>query len=491
MQVAPGGPDPSPVLVPRPGHADLAAGLKYGHTADLRGALERASARETAMRVALGAAARALLRQLGIAVGSYVRAIGGESSAGAAELVPDRYRDDAEELALHADVQDTRALDAATSQRFVAAIDEARRRRDTLGGVVEVVATGVPVGLGSHVHADRRLDGRLGRALLSIPAMKAVEIGEGLSGSGQYGSEVHDPIVRQDNRLARLSNHAGGIEGGVSDGEPLVLRAFMKPIATVPAALPSVRLDTFEPDSAHVERSDTCAVPAAGVIAEAVVALELADAVLEALGGDTLEGLRLPFARLRLAPRARVGHVFLLGPAGVGKSAVGLVLARRLGRAFIDLDARIEARAEASIPTLFASVGEAGFREIEALSLEEVAREPAAVVALGGGAVLTEAAWRLVRRTGVAVQLTAPVSELMQRMGAGATDRPLLAGADPGERLAELVRMREEWYARADLSVDTRALSTEEVAGAVVGLLRAVEGPLSARIGATGRGGIR
>jgi chorismate synthase len=488
MRVGAGGPDPHPVVVPRPGHADLAGGLKYGHTEDLRGVLERASARETAMRVALGGAARALLRELGIGVGSYVRAIGNVEGADAAKVAPELHRDDAEGLALLADGNETRAADESSSLRFVEAIDEARRRRDTVGGVIEVIATGMPVGLGSYAQWDRKLDGRIAAAFASIPAIKAVELGDGMWAARRWGSEVHDAIVRENERLARLSNHAGGLEGGVSDGEPLVVRAFMKPIATVPSALPSVRLDTFTPDSAHVERSDTCAVPAAGVIAEAVLALVVADAVLEALGGDTLAGLRLPFARLRLASRARVGHVFLLGSMGAGKTASGLVLARRLGRPFVDLDARIEARAGASISQLFDAAGEDGFREIEAAALQAACGEPPSVIALGGGAVLTEAAWRTVRRAGVTVRLSAPPRELARRIAGTASTRPLLAGADPEERLHALGQVRERWYARADLHVDTLGLSVDEVAGAVLGLLRNVEGPLSARVGATGRG---
>src|SRR5262249_9783768 len=255
---------------------------------DLRDIWERASARETAMRVALGAAARALLRELGIQVGSYVRSIGTAEAEAAAEVEPGLFRDNAEALALLADRTETRALTQAGSDRLVEAIQEAQRRRDTVGGVIEVIATGVPPGLGSHVQADRKLDGRLGGALLSIPAIKAVEIGDGIRGGQAYGSETPDPIVLSGARLSRPSNHPGGLEGGITNGERVVLRAVMKPISTVPAALPSVHLGSLELVPAHVERSDTCAVPAAGVVTEAVLALALADALLEALGGDTM-----------------------------------------------------------------------------------------------------------------------------------------------------------------------------------------------------------
>src|SRR5262249_53669847 len=254
MKAAPGGPDPRPVTVPRPGHADLAAGLKYDHLDDLRNVLERASARETAIRGAIGGVARAVMRALGIQVGSYVRSIGDVDGRPPEGLALELWREDAEGLALLADQTETRALDSESSKRFEAAIDEARRRRDTIGGVVEVVATGVPVGLGSHVHWDRKLDGRLARGVMSIPAIKAVEIGEGWSCARRFGSQTHDPILLGRDRLTRSSNRAGGLEGGVTNGEPLIVRAAMKPLSTVPAALPSVDVSKLEEMPAHVER---------------------------------------------------------------------------------------------------------------------------------------------------------------------------------------------------------------------------------------------
>jgi len=481
MRVEPGGPDPRPVLVPRPGHTDLAGALKYGQTQDLRDVLERASARETAMRVALGAAARVLLRDLGIQVGSYVRSIGQADAEDAADVVPQLFGEDAEGLALLADATETRALSEEASERLVAAIKKAQQRRDTLGGVIEVVATGVPPGLGSHVQADRKLDGRLGGALLSIQAIKAVEVGEGIRGGRAYGSETHDPIVLAAGRLRRTRNHAGGLEGGITNGEPLVLRAVMKPISTVPDALPSVHLGTLQAVPAHVERSDTCAVPAAGVVCEAVLALALADAVLEALGGDTMEGLRHGFARLRLSLRTAVGQVFLIGPMGAGKTTVGERLALALGLPFVDVDAHLAARAGASVAQLFHAEGEEAFRAREAEALAELSQSRPAVVALGGGAACTEEAWRRMRRTGVVIALSASPAELLRRVAAapgGLSARPLLSGTEPEAKLSELLRARRGWYARADAQLRTDGLSPEAAAGAAVGLLRALEGPL-------------
>jgi shikimate kinase len=266
----------------------------------------------------------------------------------------------------------------------------------------------------------------------------------------------------------------------------------MTPIATVPNALPSVDLRTLHERRAHVERSDTCAVPAAGIVAEAMVCLALADALLEALGGDTMQSLRLPFARLRIAARARLGHVFLLGPSGAGKTSAGLILAHRLDRPFIDLDARIEARAGTSIAEIFRTAGEAEFRRLESLVLDEACDHEPAVVALGGGAVVNERAWRRMREAGVTVRLHAPPFELLRRIresGRPIAARPLLAEGDPAEKLAGLVAQREQWYARADLHLDTTALTAEEVAGAIVGLLRTIEGPLVPLAGGAGRGG--
>jgi chorismate synthase len=484
MQVEPGGPDARPVRVPRPGHTDLAGALKYGQTGDLRDVLERASARETAMRVALGAAARALLRDLGIQVGSYVRSIGEAEAEDAAIVSPQLFAEDAEGLALLADATDTRALTEAASERLVAAIKKAQGRRDTLGGVIEVVATGVPPGLGSHVQADRKLDGRLGAALLSIQAIKAVEVGEGIRGGRAYGSETHDPIVLAAGRLRRTRNHAGGLEGGITNGEPLVLRAVMKPISTVPDALPSVHLGTLQAVPAHVERSDTCAVPAAGVVCEAMLSLALADAVLEALGGDTMAGLRQGFARLRLSPRASPGKVFLVGPMGAGKTTVGSRLAALLGLPFLDLDAHLEARAGATVAQLFAAEGEERFRKREAEALAELSLGEPAVVALGGGTPCTEEAWRRMRHLGVVVALSAEPTELARRVSAapgGIAARPLLLGGEPEVQLGNLVRARQRWYARADVTLSTDGLSADTAAAAVLGLLRALEGPLVRR----------
>jgi len=478
MTPHPGGPDPRPVQVPRPGHTDLAGALKYGRTADLRDILERASARETAMRVALGAAARALLRELGIQVGSYVRSIGAAEADSAADVEPGLARDDAEALALVADRTETRALTQAGSDRLVEAIREAQRRRDTVGGVIEVIATGVPPGLGSHVQADRKLDGRLGEALLSIQAIKAVEIGDGFRGGRAYGSETHDPVTLAGGRLARTSNHAGGLEGGITNGEPLVLRAVMKPIATVPAALPSVHLGSLELVPAHVERSDTCAVPAAGVVTEAVVAMVLADAVLEALGGDTLAALRPGFARMRLSARTEPGHLWLVGPMGAGKTEAGKRLSVLLGLPFVDLDAQVQTNAAASVPDIFRTHGEAHFRALELEALASAAKGPAAVVATGGGIVLSDLAWATMRRTGVVLGLSARLPTLLDRIGPRAASRPLL-GEEPGPALEQLLWRRRHLYGRADATAATDGLGPEVVAGALLGLLRSLLGPLA------------
>ena len=265
---------------PRPGHADLVGMQKYDFT-EARPILERASARETAARVALGAVARQFLHQaVGAEVVSHVVAIG--TAQAPAGSVPEAS--DVEAL----DADPVRCLDADASKKMQAEIDQAHRDGDTLGGVVEVVVHGLPPGLGSHVHWDRRLDARLAGALMGIQAIKGVEVGDGFALAAEAGSRAHDEIVGTDEGIRRASGRSGGTEGGMSTGEVLRVRAAMKPIATVPRALRTVDVATGEEAVAHHQRSDVCAVPAAGIVAEAMVALVLADVVLEKFGGDSV-----------------------------------------------------------------------------------------------------------------------------------------------------------------------------------------------------------
>ncbi|MFJ6620231.1 chorismate synthase [Kitasatospora sp. NPDC091335] len=269
---------------PRPGHADLAGMQKYSID-EARPILERASARETAARVALGAVARSYLREVaGIEIVSHVVELAAaKAPAGVVPLPSD-------EAALDADP--VRCLDADASKAMVAEIDQAHKDGDTLGGVVEVLAYGVPVGLGSHVHWDRRLDARLAAALMGIQAIKGVEVGDGFELARVPGSQAHDEIVPTAEGVKRTSGRSGGTEGGLSTGEVLRVRAAMKPIATVPRALQTLDVRTGEPAKAHHQRSDVCAVPAAGIVAEAMVALVLADAVSEKFGGDNVSETR-------------------------------------------------------------------------------------------------------------------------------------------------------------------------------------------------------
>jgi chorismate synthase len=298
-----------PVTRPRPGHADLAGGLKYGHR-DLRDVLERASARETAARVAAGAVARALLSRYGIQIASHVIEINGEAIADPVSIDPARIQ------ALDAE-DDVRCVDEQVASRMRATIDRAREAGDTVGGSFEIVATGVPPGLGSYVAWDRKLDGRLAQALMSIHAIKAVGLGRATEVGRLPGSRVHDEIVRSDGPstgtvpgLSRPTNNAGGLEGGVTNGEPIRVTAWMKPISTLMRPLRSVDLETMAPSAAAIERSDVCAVPAAAVVGEAMLALVLADAVLEKFGGDSVGELDAAWQRYADELAAR-----LSGPA--------------------------------------------------------------------------------------------------------------------------------------------------------------------------------
>ena len=270
----------APLTRPRPGHADLVGMQKYDFD-EARPVLERASARETAARVALGAVASAFLEQAtGAALVSHVVRIGGATAPYGSVPVPsDRERLDADPV---------RCLDADASAAMVAAIDQAHKDGDTLGGVVEVAVHGVPPGLGSHVHWDRRLDARLAGALMGIQAIKGVEVGDGFALAADPGSRAHDEIVSTSDGIRRTSGRSGGTEGGMTTGEVLRVRAAMKPIATVPRALQTVDVATGEAAVAHHQRSDVCAVPAAGIVAEAMVALVVAEAVLEKFGGDSV-----------------------------------------------------------------------------------------------------------------------------------------------------------------------------------------------------------
>ncbi len=276
---------------PRPGHADLAGALKYGHE-DLRNVLERSSARETAARVAVGALARRLLDQFGIAIVGHVVEIGGVEGA--------ETNLSWQELRTRAEASPVRCVDPEAAQRMIQAIESAKGKGDTLGGVFEIIAFNVPVGLGSYVHWDRRLDGRLAGALMSIQAMKGVEIGLGFETARRLGSQVHDEIVYAPGSsdpgpaggYSRLSNNAGGIEGGVSNGQPIVCRVAMKPLSTLMAPKQSVDMSTKEVSKAGVERSDVCSVPSAVVVGEAMVAIEIARAFLEKFGGDSVEEIR-------------------------------------------------------------------------------------------------------------------------------------------------------------------------------------------------------
>lgn len=282
----------SPFTIPRPGHADLAGAIKYGYT-DLRPALERASARETAARVAVGSVCRHLLAQFGIRVEGYVAAIG-EIEANLKDIPLEMRSARAEE-------NDVRCPDPDAAEAMQERIRRVIQERDTLGGILEVAALGVPPGLGSHVHWERRLEGRLAAAVLSIPAIKGVEIGEAFENARLPGTQAHDAIRLSEEQIIRPTYRSGGFEGGISTGQPVLIRAAMKPIATTLVPQESVDLSTGEEVETRYERSDFCPVPRAVPILEAMAALVLADALLEKLGGDSLDEMRPRFEALRQA----------------------------------------------------------------------------------------------------------------------------------------------------------------------------------------------
>lgn len=282
------------VAIPRPGHADLAGAIKY-QQGDIRNIMERASARETAMRVAIGAVASKFLKEIGIVSISFVRSIGGIT-----------VRDNTKPNELHhlrtiLSASELRMYDEAAEKKAKALIDDAKVNGDTLGGIVETHFIGAPIGIGSHVQWDRKLDGLIAQAVMSIQAVKAVEIGGGITVAAMRGSECHDAIEMEEGEIARASNNAGGIEGGMSDGMPIVIRAAMKPISTLMRPLSSVDLATGDPAPSHIERSDVCAVPSLAVIVEFISAFTIASALLDTFGGDTMKevGERVTIRRER------------------------------------------------------------------------------------------------------------------------------------------------------------------------------------------------
>ncbi len=291
MAVEGAGTDVPPVTLPRPGHADLVGVQKYGFD-DIRPVIERSSARETAMRVACCSVARLFLKPFGIEVGSHVvriGAVGHERPEDWRDAVEALLADGAEALYRAADRSEVRMLDPALSARCIEHIKAAKQEGDSLGGIYEVVVTGVPPGLGSYVQWDRKLDGLLAQAILSIQAQKAVEVGDGVQGAYRPGSQVHDPIICRDGQYRRRSNHAGGIEGGMSNGMPIIVRGYMKPIPTLIKPLDTVDIATGQARPTRYERSDVTSVPAASTVAEATVALVIANALLEKVGGDSLD----------------------------------------------------------------------------------------------------------------------------------------------------------------------------------------------------------
>ena len=282
------------ITLPRPGHADLTGAQKYGLD-DIRPVIDRSSARETAMRVACCTLARLFLKELGIEIGSHVTRIGEvgyDTPADYARLLADIESKGAESINHAADLSEVRMLDADLTAACKSHISAVKKEGDSLGGAYEVVVTGVPVGLGSFVQWDRKLDARLGQAILSIQAQKGVEIGDGIAAAADRGSKVHDPIEAAGGAFPRTQNRAGGIEGGMSNGMPIIVRGYMKPIPTLIKPLGTADMATGETQPTRYERSDVTSVPAASTVAEAVVAMEIANAVLEKFGGDSLDEIR-------------------------------------------------------------------------------------------------------------------------------------------------------------------------------------------------------
>jgi chorismate synthase len=470
---------PSKVLTqPRPGHADLAGMQKYGFD-DARDVLERASARETAARVAAGSLAKRLLAELGIEILSHIVALGEAT-------LTTSWRPGPGDLA-RIDASPVRCGDPDAEAAMVAAVKAAAKVGDSLGGVAEVIAYGVPVGLGSHVHWDRKLDGLVAQALMSIQAVKAVEIGEGWEGAARRGSAAHDAIAYDPTGpgpggFFRRTDRAGGIEGGISVGGPVWARVAMKPLATLnKPVLETVDVATKDSTVSFKERTDVTAVPAMGVVAESMMALVVANEALRKFGGDALAEVRrnrdgfvaalgeTPSAVPPVAPP----RLLLVGMMGAGKTTTGRLVAERLGWDYLDSDAQVQAETGRSVPEILERDGEAAFRRQEAHALRVAlsGRAPV-VVSVAGGAVLDPANRAALRGAGTVIWLRARPETLAGRVGGG-EGRPLL-GDDPPAALKRLEAVRRPFYAQvADHVVDVDELGAAQVAERVVGLLDA------------------
>ncbi len=462
------------VTNPRPGHGDLAGLVKYDHL-DVRNVLERASARSTAARVAIGAICRMFLKEFGIGIYGHVTEVGGIECE-TPELSPGEIRARVAKSPL-------RSTDPEADKKIMAAIDKSKSEGNTLGGIVEVVVENVPVGLGSHVEWDLKLDAKLAEAVMSVQAIKGVEIGMGFDVARRRGSEVHDPIhydeAKKNTRTRgfyRDRNNAGGIEGGMTNGMPVVVRAAMKPLSTLLNPIQSVNYDSKEPAVAAIERSDVCAVSACEVIVEAVVAYTIADALIRRLGGDSLQAMKPRFEQmtgetlggcLPSPPK----NIFLVGYMGTGKSRIGSDLARLLNWGFIETDDEIEAAAEKKISDIFASDGEPRFRELESGQIQEAAGRTHRVIATGGGAVLSDENVSLMKENGKMICLNASVEEILGRVGEAA-DRPLLANQATPERIEKMLSERASRYQLADIQIDTNGKSVEQIIGEILQALQ-------------------
>ena len=442
-------------VTPRPGHADLVGALRT-NTDDCRNILERASARETAARVAAAGVAREFLAALGVEVMSYV------VSVGDAAMPEETMADAAEHKPLDIELSEMRCPDAKTTIAMKKAIDRAKSDGESLGGTFRIVVCGLAPGLGTYATGADRLTSRLGAALFSIPAIKGVEFGLGFQAAARPGSQVHDPIVLADGEFRRTSNNAGGLEGGMTTGMPLVITAAMKPIPTLMTPLETVNLDTLCVEEASKERSDVCAVPAAAVVAEGEVAFGVANGSLEAFGCA-------PWGA-KMAERMELTRpVFFVGFMGAGKTSVARRLARTCGAASVDMDTYIERREGKKVKEIFAEGGEEGFRAIETDVLRELGAKPdPLLISCGGGVVVTPAIHDVFREAGFVVYLEVTADEAASRISDTST-RPLFQNLEAARaRCEERLPLYE---AVADVRVSTAGKSVPVIAREVQRIL--------------------
>ena len=440
-----------------PGHADFPGTLKFNHK-DVRNVLERASARETAARVAAAAVCKKFLNEIGIKIKSRAKSVGWEKSE--IENIDEIDWDFVES-------SEVRASNANEDISFKKVIDKVKKERTTIGGIFQVIAFNVPLGLGSHTHWDNKLDGKIAQSMVSINAVKGVEIGNGFENTERWGREVQDVIEPNSSDIrnfSQISNNSGGIEGGMSNGNDIIVNVAIKPIATMTSPLPSVDIMTGEVVEAAYNRSDICQVSRACPVGEAMLALTLTESVLEKFGGDSLQEIKRNYmSYIKTFKKNMANNIFLIGFSGSGKSSVGKKLAKHLNYNFLDTDRIIEKTTSLSIDETINTKGEKEFRNIETEVLSKIDFSQNNVISTGGGLPTEKDNIRIMKNNGSIIWLKASIDSIFDRLKNSKEIRPLIGNHIEKENIESLYNSRQSVYNIADFSIDTDNKNLDEI----------------------------